>query len=279
MSDPTIFGNESNSSTQTNVQQQAQNTNSSNPLETLLAGIKNESGAQKYASVEEALKALQHSQAYIPTLKNESEEAKRQAEEATRRAEEYQRQLKKQEELERTIAELTQKFASQENKTNSSALTPEQIAEMVNNTLTQNAAASQAKQNQTEVVNTLKAKFGDKAEEVYLQAAQELGMSVAEMNTLAAKSPKAVLKALGVSGQAAKQHSPAPFQSAVNTAGFTPSQDTFVKRNDKKLEVGATFYDMQQETANAKKMVEELHNQGLEISDLTNPKTFFQYFK
>jgi hypothetical protein len=87
------------------------------------------------------------------------------------------------------------------------------------------------------------------------------------------------LKALGVSGTQPQAKTPSPFQSAVNTAGFNPSQETFVKRNDKKLEVGATFHDMQQETAAAKRMVEELHSQGLEISDLVKPSEYFKYFK
>src|SRR5262245_56050319 len=45
--------------------------NTPSPLDELLANIKNEAGEQKYKSLEDALRALDASQKYIPELKNQ----------------------------------------------------------------------------------------------------------------------------------------------------------------------------------------------------------------
>lgn len=279
MADQSLFGNEHNSpvtpASGAAASPQSQN---DNPLATLLAGIKNESGVQKYNSVEDALKGAAHAQEYIATLKREKEEAERRLQEATRTASEVQSKLSEQEELKRTVQELTQKF-SQNQSTSDKAISPEAIAELVNSQLTQREQQLLAKSNQTAVVNALKAKFGEKAEEQYNQAAAELGLSVAEMNALAGKSPKAVLKALGIAEQQAQSKSFVPGQSVVNTASFQPNQNSHIGRNNTVLEIGATTQQLNEEATRARAMVNELHEQGLSIDDLTIPKNYFKLFK
>lgn len=269
--DQSIFGNEENKSTQTPNNGNAAAPNSQNQPDytTLLSAIRNEAGEQKYKTLEDALNALKHSQEYIPQLKQQ----------LTEREQELQRvsgQQRSQEEIERTVQELAKKLNEQtDNKPQS--LSQEQIAELVNRTLTQKQTEEQAKSNQTAVVKKLTEVFGEKAEEKYIEAAADMGLSVDEMNALAAKSPKAVLKALGVSEQV-RQQTGAPMGSSVNTTAFQPHQDSYVKRNDQRLEVGATFNEVTQERLRSNKMVEELHASGLTVHDLTNPKTYKQYF-
>lgn len=273
--DSSIFnsGNPTDSSTTAGA-----NANNSNPLETLLAGIKNESGAQKYASVEEALKGAAHAQDYIAQLKREKDEADRQAQEARRIAEESKGQLSEQETLKRSIQELTQKYAEQSSNSGT-ALTPEQIAELVNRTLSQKETASKAQANVASVIDAMKAKFGDKAEEVFLNTANDLGLTVAEMNDLAAKSPKVILKSVGVSGVQANQPSHiAPGSSVLNTAAFTPKQDSQIKRNSQLTSVGATTQDVMNEAKNARNMVDEVHAAGYTMYDLSDPKVYRKLF-
>lgn len=269
--DQSIFGNEENKPTPANNNGNAAVPNGQNQPDytTLLSAIRNEAGEQKYKTLEDALNALKHSQEYIPQLKQQLSE----------REQELQRvsgQQRSQEEIERTVQELAKKLNEQtDNKPQT--LSQEQIAELVNRTLTQKQTEAQAKSNQASVVKKLTDVFGEKAEEKYIEAAADMGLSVDEMNALAAKSPKAVLKALGITEQT-KQQTGAPMGSSVNTAAFQPHQDSFVKRNDNRLEVGATFNEVTQERHRSNKMVEELHAQGMTVHDLTNPKIYKQYF-
>lgn len=269
--DQSIFGKENTESTQTPNNGNAATPNSQNQPDytTLLSAIRNEAGEQKYKTLEDALNALKHSQEYIPQLKQQLSE----------REQELQRvsgEKRSQEEIERTVQELARKLNEQQ-ADKPQVLSQEQIAELVNRTLTQTKTQEQAKANQESVVRKLTDVFGEKAEEKYIEAAADMGLSVEEMNALAAKSPKAVLKALGVTDQV-KQQTGAPIGSSVNSAAFQPRQDSYVKRNDNRLEVGATFAEVTLERQRSNKMVEELHANGLTVHDLTNPKTYKQYF-
>ena len=270
MSDPTIFNKDANPVTPDSTANPSQN----DPNANLLSMIMNEQGQQKYATIQDALKGAAHAQEYIRQLQAQVAEKERLLQAS-------QTEKSKQEELERTVQELLarQNQNPNPNTTDKDALDPTKIAELVAQTLDKRTAAEKAKANQSLVATELVKVFGEDAEKKYNSAAQELGLSVAEMNEFAAKSPKAVLKALGVSEQAAhKPVTSAPVPSAVNTAAFQPSQDTFVRRNETKTQIGATTADLMKEGHNARKLVEELHNAGLEVSDLTDPKVFFKHF-
>lgn len=266
MSDQTIFGKDAPV-----TQPVTPNPQNDDPNATLLQMILNEQGQQKYANVTEALKGAAHAQAYIADLKRQLEEAKSIAAANTASKE-------KQDELERTVQELLSR-KDQTPSTPAVDLDPAKIAELVEQTLNRKSVESAAKANQAIVVNELTKAFGDKAEEKYKEAAQELGISPAELDALSAKSPKAVLKALGVEAKTVHTPSFAPPASAVNTAGFQPPQDSFVKRNTTPVSVGATTQDLHAEAQRAKQMVQELHSAGLEVGDLSDPKQYFKYFK
>lgn len=281
MTDQSLFGNGQDTPTTSAASAAAgTQTQNANPLATLLAEIRNESGVQKYNSVEDALKGAAHAQSYIATLKQEKEEAERRLQEATRTATEVQGQLTEQQQIKASIAELSQKLNNKTNETTGKVYTAEEIAELVNSQLTQRDVATSAKKNQETVVSQLRSKFGDKAEEQYNAAATDLGLTVAEMNALAAKSPKVVLKALGIAEQQAHRSTQfVPGQSAVNTAGFQPNQESFVGRNKDKLRIGASNQEIGAESHRAKQMVQELEANGMSIDDLTIPKNYFKLFK
>lgn len=270
MSDPTsIFGNsnpeatppaQGGAGTPPNVQPDS-------VIATLLSEIKNERGEPKYKNVQDAIVALKHSQEFIPQLTEQVRQ--READLVTARAE-----AARAAELERSLEALTQRRENTPPQ-GSPSLTPEQIAELVTQTLTNRQKQELATQNMANVANTLSASFGTEAERKYNEKAAELGMTVPELNALAARSPKAVLDMLG-----AKTPTPsgAPPQSSANTAGFQTHQDSFVGRNSKGVILGATTEDMRREMDASNKMVDELHAQGKSVYDLSDPKVYMKHF-
>ena len=273
MSDPTIFnGNQPTGTPPVNPAA----TQSDDPNATLLEMILNEQGQKKYNTVQDALKGAAHAQAYIANLKQELADAKRLADEAVSAK-------AAKDELERTVQDLLNRQSSNSpaSTTLPATLDPDKIAELVEQTLSRKSIAEQAKANQGAVVAKLTEVFGAEAEAKYKEAAAELGLSTQALDEMAAKSPKAVLKALGVDDKAVATTRPtfAPPPSAVNTAGFQPHQDSLVKRNVNTVAIGATTEDLNAEAQRARQMVEELHKQGASVADLSDPKVYFKIFK
>jgi hypothetical protein len=268
---PSIFNTENSEATPPNNDPSKVTDLQATELTDLLGSIKNERGEPKYKTLKDAIIGLQHAQTYIPELKTSltAKESELQAarEKAARVAE-----------LEETVRNLTQSQRSTDTPT--AGLSKEEIADLVSksvdSSLTQRQQAEKASQNVQSVVSSLQAAFGADAEAKFKQAAADAGMSVAEFNQLAAKSPQIILTALGVKPKAPQSFSPT--QSSVNSQALQPSSDTFIRRNDKSTQVGATTEEVKVESDNSKKMVEELHAQGLTVHDLSNPKVYQKYF-
>lgn len=155
----------------------------------LLAGIKNESGAPKYSSVDEALKALAHSQAYIPELKTTL---------STKEQEilDLRAQLSAQSKLEETIARLADSNRNNEVQTTSvpSGLDEQAVNKLLDNALASREAAASSKANTAKVQSALVAKFGEKAQDEAIKLAESLGTTIQELGVLASKNPDMVLK-------------------------------------------------------------------------------------
>jgi hypothetical protein len=249
----TLFENKDSSQTP------APNT-SSDPLATLLNEIRNDKGEPKYKSVQDALYALKHSQEYIPSLKRELDETKAVAD--------------KVKELESTIVALTRKEPSEPSATGT--LDETKVAEIVSRTIEAKTTESIRKKNVDEVVSAVAAQFGDKAEQVFYDKAKELGLSRAEMNEFAAKSPQAIFNLFGITRKTVNTE--APLKSSVNTTGMTPPESTYIKRNETGVLFGATTEELMQERDASAKLVDELHSKGKTIADLTNPKEYFKHF-
>lgn len=243
------------------------NGSSSDPIADLLGQIKNEQGAVKYNDVTSALNGLKHSQEFIPKLQNSLKEKEAEIERLRKEAE--------------RVSELERVIESMSNGGSSNTPTPKQgsevdVVSLVDKVLTQREQAKVAKSNYDLVVQKVSEAFGAEAEKQFYGKAQELGMSVAEFDALASRSPKSVLALMGIKD--APKPSGSPSYPGVNTAGLNPPTDTFITRNSKPFSVGATSQQVAEELVNARKLVEELHGSGKTIHDLTNPKTFFKHF-
>lgn len=271
MSDQTSLFDQNSNQQATPATNTPQNPTTQDPVATMLQSIKNEKGEPKYKTLDDALKALQHSQAYIPTLSDEKRKLEQELEIA-------RNQAAKVSELESTVAKLLN--TQTQSSTNTAAVDPTVIEDLVNRSITKVKAQESAENNTNMVVKTVAAKFGDKAEEVFYGKAAELGMTKAEFNQLAAARPKAVLSLLGIQDTVVpNQNSRQSTQgTAINTAGITPTQDTFIGRNKDPVIIGATTQQVREESTRARKMVDELHAQGKTVHDLTDPKVYFKYF-
>lgn len=178
----------------------------------LLATITNESGEPKYKSVQDALKALAASQEHIKRV--EADNAK--LRETT---------------LKSTVLEDVLK-AIQTPPAPAPAAPPQtkdqpDIATLVAQSVAQIEATKTATQNTNEVIAKMTELYGDTASESFYKKATELGMSNAEINILAARSPKAVFTLFGIG---AKQTSNAP-KGTINTDSFNHQPDNQTKRS------------------------------------------------
>lgn len=240
-------------------------------LGTLLASIKNERGEPKYKSVEDALVALQHSQSFIPQLRQENDLLKQ-------RQQEQEASLARMTTLEEEVRKLTQGNPAQ--GTPPAAVDQETIAKLVEQSLTSAQQAQLAKANQQKVVEAITNKFGaEKAGELFYAKAAELGFSQADINALAGKSPEAALRIVGISEAPAHRQGITPPSSTVRTEGFQGHPGSLIGRETTTLPLGATTHDHQRLMENARGMVDELHQRGMSVEDLTDPRNFQKWMK
>lgn len=157
---------------------------------------------KKYQTAEEALKSVPHAQKHIQTLESELQTLK---EELTKR---------------KTAQELLDEMKSgfpQEKTSQGVEIDSDKIAQLINETLTLKERQNTAKQNTESVASKFTDQFGEKAEEVYQTIAKESGLTVAQLNQLAASSPSAVLKLAGLTKGT---QIPGKTNSTINTESF-----------------------------------------------------------
>jgi hypothetical protein len=225
-----VFSEQNQATPPAEPQQQAP----ANAYQDLLAGIKNEAGLPKYATIDEALKALAHSQAYIPEVKNQL--SQREQELAQLRQELEQRQ---------SLEDVVSRLATQNqptppaNQPEKSGLDESAVMKLVQQHLEQREVVTTMKANQQQVEAALRAKYGDKAVEVVKQRASELGLTPKALGDLSGQSPQAVLALFNASGASA----PKPSLSSVNIpASFSPDTPP-LERPTKSLLSGASTKD------------------------------------
>lgn len=230
MSDPdNVFSNESPTPTQ------AQQQTSQDPYKDLLASIKNEQGQQKYATLEDALKALQHSQEYIPQLKTQLTEKERQAME-------LQAKLEQAGQLEDVVSRLTanqNKTPAQEDKPLASGLSEEAVAKLVQQQLEQAKLQEQVQTNTAQVQQALLARYGDKTKEVVAQKAAELGLTPQELGVLSSQKPQMVLALFNAQGSTG----PKPTTSSVSIPSSYERPKSELAPPSKSLLSGASTKD------------------------------------
>ena len=270
MSDQTIFNqNTQVTPDQTQAAPAGGNSQTTTSFEDLLGMVTNESGERKYRDVPSALQGLQHAQTFISQLKGENAQLKQEIEG-------LRIQAAKIVELEQTIKTLTANVQNPPEQRPEGVTIEQTLAEMLERKLTEREREAQRSANILKVVNSVREKYGEKAEEVFYGKAKELGMSIAEINELASKSPQAVLGLIGVAASKTE-----PFTSVVpsgaNTEGITPPSGTLVKANSGAL-LGASYQELVAEKQRATEMIDELAAKGLSINSLTDPKVYFKHF-
>jgi hypothetical protein len=154
---------------------------------------------KKYATVEQALAALPHSQEFIEQLKAENAQLREQAGRGVAQEEVYA---------------MVQDYLKQQQPT-VARVEEGDIAQVVDRALQQRELTQKVQQNEAEFKKAMQTKFGEKAKDVFLAGAQELGMAVKDLETLARTNPKAALKLLGAEGQSAAPRPTTP--GSVNT--------------------------------------------------------------
>jgi hypothetical protein len=159
------------------------------PLATLLAGIKNETGEQKYKTPEDAIKALAASQAHIKTLEQEREAQRVEAEKLREVA-------KKVESIDEVIQRLTannERSVAEKETPSAGGLSADAVAEIVKRELAAKESNLQAQTNAQIVQKALTDKFGDKTKEMVAKKAAEIGSSPEQLGKLAIENPSLVL--------------------------------------------------------------------------------------
>jgi hypothetical protein len=149
-----------------------------NPYAHLLAGIQADDGRQKYSTVDEALASVPHAQKHIMDLTTQVKELEQKVNSASN--------------IDDVLERIQSQQASQ-GQPPKQELDETKLAQLVEAQLTQRDKQQVQKANHDNVIDSLKTMFGEKAEEVYIAKAKELGTTVATLNTLAGASPKAVL--------------------------------------------------------------------------------------
>lgn len=183
---------------------------------------------KKYRTAEDALKAIPHAQKHITTLE---EEAKQLREELAKR---------------KTSEELLEEFRAtgfpQPPVDKQGQAQPVDVEAIVASVLAKREAATTAQKNISTVVSTFQQTFGDKAkaEEMYNKVAEESGLSVSALNSLAATSPEAVLRLAGITRKQTETI-PGKVQSTVNAQAFGDKPNSELSA---RLKSGASTKDM-----------------------------------
>lgn len=169
----------------------------------LLAMITKEDGSPKYRSVDDAIKSIPHAQTHISNLERELQN------------------LREQLNRNKTAEELLETFkpAKQEATPSKPAVDLNDIDSLIAQNIQKHEQTKVAVSNVNKVMETLSTTYGDKANELYKKAAQDAGISVSEMNRLAASSPNAVFKLIGLDNKGTQ--SPSKSNSNINTEVFT----------------------------------------------------------
>ena len=164
---------------------------------------------KKYKSAEDALRSVPHAQEHIKTLEEEMAQLK---EELTRR--------KTAEEL---LDELKSGNQQVETTTQNVGFDQDTIMNLVNQTIEQRDRQSKAQANASTVASKFTEQYGTQAQEVYNKIAQDAGLTVEQLNNLAATSPNVVLK---LSGLDAKPTPVGKSSSSINTQALGSTKPT-----------------------------------------------------
>ena len=179
---------------------------------------------KKYSSVEEALKSVPHAQKHILTLEQELANAKD--------------ELAKRKTTEELLEDIKSSVPTYTPPVQAE-ITQDKLNATVEEILNRKTAQQKAANNINIVTSTFSENYGDKAEEIFNTIAVESGLTVQQLNTLAASSPMAVLKLAGLEKK--QESTPVKTNSSVNTQALRPTAST---PTSARVPQGATTKDL-----------------------------------
>lgn len=149
-----------------------------------LSQILNADGTPKYSTVADALSSIPHAQTHIATIEGENASLKEQLAKA------------------QAAKELLEKAAG-DNANQPTSLTPEEVAEITQRTMTAQEEAKREAANVGAVNAKFSELYGEKAATEMKKLAKDSDMSIAEIRALAARSPAAVYRLAGITSPSA----------------------------------------------------------------------------
>lgn len=170
--------------------------------EDLLSIVTNEEGKPKYASVPEAFKGMIHAQDHIKNL--ETELAK----------------LRQAQEEQQSVEEAIQAASPKEEAPQAPQFDEETFNAYFERRMQETKLKETSQSNQQKVKDALIKRYGDKAKDVFLEKAQQAGLSQERAEQLSAESPQLILSLFGV--DAVPKPTPT---SSYNTAGMDFKND------------------------------------------------------
>ena len=212
MTDQSIFNNDEPS---TPAEASQSGNEQASAADQLLGAIVNSEGKQKYASVEDALKATAAAQEHIRRLEEENTTFRQEVEKSTT-LQSVLDAMKPREESEPAPAEPT------------SSIGEDDVAQLLEGMLNKRETEATAKANVSKVTSAFVEKHGVEAEAKYYESATALGFTNSEINELAARNPAAVFKMLGIDDKPAPVAN--PLRSSVGAGNLSdnkPQQPTF----------------------------------------------------
>jgi hypothetical protein len=176
---------------------------------------------KKYRDPQAAGRALAEKDAFISKLQKETKEMRE--------------EIQKQKTMEELIDHLTPKHGLTNNRQDNpvrdedhaaKALTPEELSQLVQSELDKRQSKSQLDQNYHTVVATLKEKFGDNANRVIADKAQELGVDINFLKQLATEKPKVFLAMVGQAKPREEDFFSGPVRSTVDPTRLTANKSS-----------------------------------------------------
>jgi len=165
-------------------------------------------------------KRVEDKDAYIKQLENEGKTFRESLDD-------YEQRLKTTEELTKLLEQSGNQQAQPGVNNQDTALDENTVAEKVIETLSKREAEQQMEQNFNQVLGRIKEQFGDDnnvINEKMRQYAADNGMTVADMQETARKSPKAFYKLVGLEGGQQRQQSPQPSRGSVSNVDYETTQ-------------------------------------------------------
>ena len=210
MTDQSIFNNDEPS---TPAEASQSGNEQASAADQLLGAIVNSEGKQKYASVEDALKATAAAQEHIRRLEEENTTFRQEVEKSTTL---------------QSVLDAMKPREESEPVAPTSSIGEDDVAQLLEGMLNKRETEATAKANVSKVTSAFVEKHGVEAEAKYYESATALGFTNSEINELAARNPAAVFKMLGIDDKPAPVAN--PLRSSVGAGNLSdnkPQQPTF----------------------------------------------------